>query len=126
MARSIRTFRQVETIRESSANRLYRALDARMVSSGRSMWRVSVFSVVIDADGRWVQLALFGPSRLNLLLRLNKQADVRDVLNALESRLCQPNPDEGSVVVVTSAGDEADAPSTQRGFPAYIMCTPAS
>jgi hypothetical protein len=90
------------------------------------MWRISVFSVVIDADGRWVQLALFGPSRLNLLLRLNKQADVRDVMDALESRLSQPNPEEGSVVIVTSAGDEADGQFTQRDVPAYIMCTPAS
>ena len=118
-------FRQAETIRQSSANRLYRALDARMVSSGHSMWRISVFSVVLDADGRWVQLGLFGPSRLNLLLRLNTQADARDVLNALESRLSQPSPDEGSVVVVTSAGDDAGAQSVQRGAAAYIMC-PAS
>ena len=90
------------------------------------MWRISVFSVVMDADGRWVQLALFGPSRLNLLLRLNTQADARDVLNALESRLSQPSPDEGSVVVVTSAGDDAYAQPARRAVPAYVMCTPAS
>jgi hypothetical protein len=90
------------------------------------MWRISVFSVVIDADGRWVQLALFGPSRLNLLLRLSEQADVRDVLSALEWRLSQPHPDEGSVVIVTAAGDEPDAQSTQRGVSTHVMCTPAS
>ncbi len=123
MTRSTAMSRQVETVRQSSANRLYRALDARMVCSGRSMWRISVFSVVIDADGHWVQLALFGPSRLNLLLRLNERADVRDVLSALESRLSQPNPDEGSVVIVTAAGDDADAVSTERGVAGHVMFT---
>jgi len=118
--------RRVETIRQGSANRLYRALDAHMVCLGQSMWRISVFSVVLDADGHWVQLALLGPSRLNLLLRVTEQADVRDVLSALESRLAQPNPDEGSVVVVTGAGDDGDLLSTGRGVSAHVMCTPAS
>ena len=90
------------------------------------MWRISVFSVVIDAHGHWVQLALFGPSRLNLLLRLDEQANVRDVLSALERRLSQPNPYEGSVVAVTGAGHDADAWSTERGVSAHVMCTPAS
>ncbi len=118
--------RRVETVRQSSANRLYHALDARIVCSGRSMWRISVFSVVIDADGHWVQIALFGPSRLNLLLRLNAQADARDVLAALESRLSQPIPDERSVVVVTGAGDDVDTLSRGRGASAHVVCTPAS
>jgi hypothetical protein len=126
MARSTPLLGRVETIRQSSANRLFRALDARMVCSGRLMWRISVFSVVIDADGHWVQLGLFGQSRLNLLLRLNAQADVRDVLSALESRLSHPDQNEGSVVVVTGAGDDAYALSTERGVSAHVMSTPAS
>ncbi|PYQ98619.1 MAG: hypothetical protein DMF95_32825 [Acidobacteria bacterium] len=84
------------------------------------MWRISVFSVVIDADGHWVQLALFGPSRLNLLLRLHEHADVRDVLSALESRLSQPDPAEGSVVMVSGAGDDADAQSAERGISRHV------
>jgi hypothetical protein len=116
----------VEAIRQPSANRLYHALDARIVCSGSSMWRVRVFSVVIDADGRWVQIALFGPSRLNLLLRLSAQADVHDVLSALESRLSRPNPDDGSVLVVTGAGDDPDVLSNRRRASADVMCTPAS
>ena len=117
---------RVETIRQASANRLYRALDAHVVASGQTMWQISVFSVVIDADGHWVQLSLFGPSRLNLLLRVNEQAGVRDVLSALESRLSQPNPDEGSVVVVTGARDNRVALSARRGVSARVMCSPAS
>src|SRR5205809_5944646 len=120
MSRSTAMTRRVETIRQSSANRLYRALDARIVCSGGSMWRISVFSVVIDADGHWVQLALFGPSRLNLLLRLHEHADVRDVLSALESRLSQPDPAEGSVVMVSGAGDDADAQSAERGISRHV------
>ena len=83
-------------------------MDARMVCAGGSMWRVSVFSVVIDGDGLWVRVGLFGPSHLNLLLRLNAHADVHDVLTALESWLSQPDPDDGSVVVVTGAGCDED------------------
>ena len=90
-------------IQQSSSNLLFCALEARLVSSGRSKFRVSVFSVVIDAHGHWVQLELSGPSRSNhLLLRLDEQADVRDVLRALRWRLSQPNPYDGSVVAVTA------------------------
>jgi hypothetical protein len=90
------------------------------------MWRISVFSVVIDADGRWVQIELSGPSRWSLLLRLNAQADVRDVLSAIESRLSQPYADDGSILFVTGAGDHVNALSTEQGVSAHVMCTPAS
>ena len=58
-------------------------LDGRDLLAAGSWWRVEVFGIVDEAGYRWLQLALLGPRRYVLTLRLDRHEGPLSALGAL-------------------------------------------
>ena len=80
---------------------LFVALDGRVLSVGRSRWRVEVFSVVDDEKGgRWVQLAIQGEPSYPLTLRLFPSTAAERAILAIVRWLYDPSPPNGKPLEV--------------------------
>jgi hypothetical protein len=80
---------------------LYKALDGRVLSVGRQIWRIHVFSVVDDDKGqRWVQLAMRGEPDYSVMLQLAPTTGVGHAILALVRWLYHPGPPNGQPLVV--------------------------
>ena len=55
---------------DPSGDDWFRALDAHRVMLGLLSWHVEVFSSMVCDDARWLQLALVGPARFMLTMRI--------------------------------------------------------
>jgi hypothetical protein len=71
-------------------DRVYWALDGRDVVVLGKRWHVEVFSVVEHAGHRYVQLALDGPQRYMLTLRVVPDTPVNRLIQALLGWLTHP------------------------------------
>ena len=86
---------------------LFVALDGRIVSVGRAHWRVEVFSVVDDEEGRrWVQLAMKGDPDYTLTLRTCPTTRAERAVLAIVRWLYDPSPPNGKPVTVNGPPDQ--------------------
>jgi hypothetical protein len=77
---------------ELSAERMFDALDGRMITVGGQQWRLEVYSVC-DQDGwRWIQLSLEGEPHYALTMRLSLREGIKHVVLALSGWLANPSP----------------------------------
>ena len=76
---------------DPSGDEWFRALDAHRVMLGLLSWHVEVFSSMVCDDARWLQLALVGPARFMLTMRIPAAAQPIDVLDELGRWLRAPD-----------------------------------
>jgi len=76
--------------RSAHCRRIFGALDGRDFMTAEGRWRLEVFSVVQQAAYLWVQLRLVGDSPRAVTLRLPREADARQALQALTDRMGDP------------------------------------
>jgi hypothetical protein len=76
--------------RSAHCRRIFGALDGRDFMTADGRWRLEVFSVVLQAANLWVQLRLVGDNPRVVTLRLPREADARQALQALTDRMGDP------------------------------------
>ena len=64
---------------------LARRLTTEPVTFNRRTWQIEVYSVVVEARCRWIQVGLVGPDRRAVLLQVPHAADETDTVAALEN-----------------------------------------
>jgi hypothetical protein len=74
----------------SSPQTLFDAIDGKTLRVSDRVWRIEVFSVLMEAGTTWVQLALKGSPSHTLMLKLPPQAGLTHVTCLLASWLLQP------------------------------------
>jgi len=71
-------------------HRIFAALDGHDFVTADARWQLEVFSVVQQGANLWIQLRLAGQRPTVLTLCLSRNADARDVLEALSLRMAEP------------------------------------
>src|SRR5690242_3045451 len=63
-------------------------------------WRIEVYSVVVEARCRWIQVGLVGPDRRAVLLKVPHAADEIDTVAALENWIAAGSADGSACLAV--------------------------
>ena len=68
-------------------HRIFQALDGRQLTASKRTWRLEVYAVVDDGETRWIQLALQGLERHEVMLCAPRSFDAKHIASALRSEL---------------------------------------
>lgn len=79
---------------------LARRLATEPVTFHGLSWRIEVYSVVVEARCRWIQVGLVGPDHRAVLLKVPHAADEIDTVAALENWIGAGSKDGSACLVV--------------------------
>jgi hypothetical protein len=88
----------------------YDLLDSRYVGAADNGWQLRVYCVVPEGTRTWVQLALIGAPAYTLLLRVDRSADVADMMWALEQWIEGRHTSTDRIIDVCGATAHVDEP----------------
>jgi hypothetical protein len=84
-----------------TAARLFRTLDGHTLRLGSARWQVNVYSIRGDGASRWAQIALVGPRRHTLTLKLSLDDDGRRALGLVADWLGRPFAESEQILTVS-------------------------
>ena len=88
----------------------YQMLDGRHVGRADSGWQLRVYCVVPEGTRTWVQMALVGAPIYTVLARVDRSADLADMMWALEQWLERRGTSTDRIINVCGAPAHAVVP----------------
>ncbi len=69
--------------------RIFRALDGRQLTASKRTWRMEVYAIVDEGETRWIELALQGLERVDLMISAPRSSDAKQIAKALKNWLSE-------------------------------------